>query len=82
MGMNIKSDEAHRIAKEIANHTGETLTSAVVTALKERLERLKRKANFEERKARIEEIIRRSGPTAPGVTSDHSDLYDELGLPK
>ena len=82
MGMNIKSDEAQRIAKEIANHTGETLTSAVLTALKERLGRLKREANFEERKARIEEIIRRSGPTAPGVTSDHSDLYDDIGLPK
>ncbi|HWK13083.1 MAG TPA: type II toxin-antitoxin system VapB family antitoxin [Rhizobiaceae bacterium] len=82
MGMNIKSDEAQRIAKEIAHHTGETITSAVLTALKERLERLKREANYEERKARIEEIIRRSGPTAPGVTSDHSDLYDEYGLPK
>jgi len=82
MGMNIKSDEAHRIAREIANYTGETVTSTVVIALRERLERLKKEANFEERKARIDEIIRRSGPTAPGVTSDHSDLYDEIGLPK
>lgn len=82
MGMNIKSDEAHRIAKEIASHTGESLTSAVVVALRERLERLRREARFEERKAHIDKIIRRSGPTAPGVTSDHSDLYDEMGLPK
>ena len=36
----------------------------------------------EERKARVKEIIRRSGPTPPGLTSDHSDLYDEIGLPK
>lgn len=82
MGMNIKSEEAHKIAREIATYTGESLTSAVIIALKERLERLKREANFEERKALIEEIIRRSGPTAPGVTSDHSDLYDDIGLPK
>ena len=52
MGMNIKSEEAHRIAKEITSHTGESLTSAVVVALRERLERLKREASFEERKAR------------------------------
>jgi antitoxin VapB len=82
MGMNIKSDEAHRIAREIANHTGESLTSAVLVALKERLERLRKQASFEERKAQVDEIIRRSGPVAPGVTSDHSDLYDEMGLPK
>jgi antitoxin VapB len=82
MGMIIKSDEAHRIAKEIANHTGESMTAAVLIALRERLERLRRQASFEERKARVDEIIRRSGPTAPGVTSDHSDLYDEMGLPK
>ena len=82
MGMNIKSEEAHRIAKEIATYTGESITSAVIIALKERLERLKREASFEERKALIEDIIRRSGPTAPGVTSDHSDLYDDVGLPK
>jgi antitoxin VapB len=82
MGLNIKNDEAHRIAKEIASHTGESLTSAVVVALRERLDRLRREASFEERKALVDEIIRRSGPTAPGVTSDHSDLYDEMGLPK
>jgi antitoxin VapB len=82
MGMNIKSDEAHRIAKEIVHHTGESLTLAVLIALRERLERLRRQASFEERKARVDEIIRRSGPTAPGVTSEHSDLYDEMGLPK
>jgi antitoxin VapB len=82
MGMNIKSDEAHRIAKRIASHTGESLTSAVVVALKERLERLERERDVREKIRRIDEILERSGPTPPGVTSDHSDLYDETGLPK
>jgi ribonuclease VapC len=35
MGMNIKSEEAHRIAKEIASHTGESLTFAVVDFARE-----------------------------------------------
>ncbi len=82
MGMNIESKEAQQLARTIAGHTGESLTAAVVVALRERLERLERQANIEGRRALVDEIIRRSGPTAPGVTSDHSDLYDEIGLPK
>ncbi|MFN3545957.1 MAG: type II toxin-antitoxin system VapB family antitoxin [Mesorhizobium sp.] len=82
MGMNIKDQEAHRLARTIADFTGETLTAAVVVALRERLERLERQAGIEKRRALIDEIVRRSGPTAPGITSDHSDLYDEIGLPK
>ncbi|MGO4834685.1 type II toxin-antitoxin system VapB family antitoxin [Rhizobiaceae sp. 2RAB30] len=82
MSLNIKNDEVHRLAREVAQHTGESLTSAVLTSLQERLARLKKESDFDLRKARIKEILRRSGPTAPGVTSDHSDLYDEFGLPK
>ncbi len=48
MGMNIKSDEAHTLAKKIAGHTGESLTSAVVIALRERLERLERESTVQE----------------------------------
>jgi len=81
MGMNIKSDEAHTLAKKIASHTGESLTSAVVVALKERLERLERERNVQEKIRRVEEILARLPPVPQGVTSDHSDLYDDDGLP-
>ena len=39
MALSIKSDEADRLARELAAETGETLTEAVVVALKERLDR-------------------------------------------
>jgi antitoxin VapB len=57
------------------------MTSAIQTALEERLERLRRERDVAERIRRIDEILARSGPTPQGVTSDHSDLYDEDGLP-
>ena len=39
MALSIKSDEADRLARELAAETGETLTDAVETALRERLDR-------------------------------------------
>jgi len=36
--LSIKSDEADRLARELAAETGESLTEAVVIALRERLE--------------------------------------------
>jgi antitoxin VapB len=80
MGMNIKSEKAQRLAKEVAAQTGETMTAAVENALQERLERLLRDKDFAERKRRVREIVKGFGPIPKGVTSDHSDLYDEKGL--
>lgn len=40
--INIKSDEAWRLATELAGLTGESLTSAVTEALREKLEREQR----------------------------------------
>jgi antitoxin VapB len=34
MALNIKSDEAHRLAKELADATGSSLTEAVTNALR------------------------------------------------
>jgi antitoxin VapB len=39
MALSIKSDEADRLARELAAETGETLTEAVEIALRERLNR-------------------------------------------
>ena len=40
MALSIKNSEADRLVRQIAGLTGETLTAAVVTALRERLERV------------------------------------------
>ena len=82
MGLNIKNETVERLAREVAAQTGESLTSAIQHALEERLARLRSDEDFALKKARVREILARSGPTPSGLTSDHSDLYDELGLPK
>lgn len=81
MGMNIKSEKAQKLARELADATGQSMTAAVEQALEAELKRLKADDDYAIRKARIKEILKRSGPTPPGVTSDHSDLYGEDGLP-
>jgi len=82
MGMNIKNERVEKLAKQLATETGQTITGAIEQALTGELKRLRLNDDYATRKARVEEILKRSGPTAPGITSDHSDLYDDVGLPK
>ena len=43
MQLNIKNEEAHRMAAQLADVTGESMTRAVTEAIRERLEREKGK---------------------------------------
>ena len=86
LALNIKNEETHRLARELARLKGETLTVAVTLALKERLERQK---DAPKRKNRLEWIMKLAQETAPlmndGRTSKEmmDALYDdETGLPK
>ncbi len=84
MQLNVKSEDAYRLASRLAELTGESLTAAVTTALRERLAREEQARDREERKRRIRAIAAdiRAGLPAD-MTSDHSWLYDdETGLPK
>jgi antitoxin VapB len=94
--LNIKDAEATRLARELAELTGESQTEAVRKALRERLDREKaeresrdartageRRREFEKVWAKIQKIqerVRRRGFTENMLTDD--DLYDEHGLPK
>jgi antitoxin VapB len=82
MGMNIKSERAHLLAKQLAQLTGRSLTAVIEDALQEKLSREHKERDIEVRRAQLREILDKSGPTPRGLTSDHSDLYDEIGLPK
>lgn len=82
MGLNIKDPQVEKLARALAQETGETMTTAIERALRERLERLARSREREARYRRIKEIVSALPPTPPGLSSDHSDLYDEDGLPK
>ena len=83
--MNIKNKETHRLARELAELTGETMTGAITVALRERLEREKHERSIEERRRALREIRERMAklPMRPGPSAaDHGDvLYDERGLP-
>lgn len=83
MGLNIKNEEVHRLAREVAARTGETMTHAIQTALEERLTRISAKdgKDREERAAKVRAILDSLPPVPPGASSNHDDLYDEFGLP-
>ena len=85
MSLNIKNDDAHRLARELAILTGESMTIAVTEAIRERLERVKQSKNRHGLAERLLAIGRDSAPRfkEPYRSADHGDLlYDELGLPR
>lgn len=84
MNLNIKNDETHRLAQELSKLTGETLTTAVTIAVRERLDRLRaeKKGSLSERLLAIGKDCA-SHLKEPFLTIEHGDfLYDEKGLPK
>ena len=65
MSLNIKNVETCRLAGELAHLTGETKTGAVTVALKERLERERRKRSVEARVRELRAIGQRCARPAP-----------------
>ena len=77
MSLNIKNEETQRLARELAQLTGETMTGAITVALRERLEREKHLRRMRAISKRVAKSLR-PGPSAV----EHGDfLYDEWGLP-
>jgi antitoxin VapB len=84
MALSIKHEEADRLARTLARVTGETLTDAVVKALRERLDRVRPAARTRQRLARLRAIQRRVArlPTRDGRSADEILGYDAQGLPR
>lgn len=83
MALNIKDPEAHELAQALAKETGETMTRAVTLALRERLERVRRREPPEARAQELIAIGRRCAKTLKGNPVDHGNLlYDARGIPK
>jgi antitoxin VapB len=83
MALNIKDAEAHKLAKALQQETGETMTRAVTQALRERLERIRRRRKPEATAEELLAIGRRCASTLKGPAVDHGTLlYDERGLPR
>jgi antitoxin VapB len=84
MGMNIKNEEAQKLAHKLSELTGESLTAAVTEAVRERLERVQSAegAGLADRLLRIGKDCA-AHLKEPFRSADHGDiLYDERGLPR
>jgi antitoxin VapB len=83
MSMNIKNEDAHKLARQLARLTGESLTEAVTESVRERLKRVQ--ARHEGKLSdRLLEIGRDCSKRLqePFRSGEHGDLlYDEKGLP-
>jgi len=83
MHLNIKNDDTYQLAAELAGLTGETLTATVTIALRERLDRVKRRRSRRSLVDELDEIALHCA--ALPVLDDRSDEeilgYDEHGLP-
>jgi len=89
MQLNIKSEEARRLATELARETGESMTRAVTTALRDRLDRITRNRSVAQRMANIRTIqadvaaaLANAGQSAPSQAGLDQADYDTDGLPR
>jgi antitoxin VapB len=84
MHLNIKNDEAHRLAAELSRLTGESLTAAVTAALRERLERERRRLGRGGLADRLMVIGQRYARLPDETLANPDDIigYDENGLPR
>ncbi len=84
MSLNIKNEQTHRLARELAKLTGENVTAAVTIALQERLERVRRdkQMGLADRLVAIGQECA-AHLAEPYRSADHAELlYDERGLPR
>ncbi len=83
MALSIKDPVTDRLARELAETTGENLTTAIATALRERLERVRGLPGRQDLVAELTTIALRAA--AAPVLDDRPDEeilgYDEHGLP-
>lgn len=78
--LTIESDEACRLADDLARLTGEDVATAVLKALRDKL---RREREIQEKMVRLRALAADLRAHLHGpVSSDHSWLYDERGFPK
>jgi antitoxin VapB len=82
MAINIKNDETQQLTRELAALTGESMTTAVTVAVRERLDRVRNSGlTTEQRAAKILALGQQIAATAGPPRMNVEDLYDDDGLP-
>ncbi len=87
--LNIKSEEARRLAEELARLTGKSMTEVILDALRTRLADVRNEAGLherqaEQRRADFEQMIAGSRALWKDelIGRDHGEqLYDDKGMP-
>jgi len=84
MALNVKNPEAEQLAKALARKTGETITDAVINALRERLTREEGRRSIRPLKDELLAIGRRCAalPDLDPRPPDEILGYDEVGVPE
>jgi antitoxin VapB len=84
MALSIKNPEADRLARHLTRMTGESLTDAVLCALRERLERLQGRRKPKRLAEELMDIGRRcaSLPVLDDRSPDEILGYDDAGVPR
>ena len=84
MAFSIKKPETDRLARRLADLTGESLTDAVTVALKERLDRVRMRRRSRSLADRLDEIALRCAALPVLDTGSDEEIlgYDEHGLPR
>ncbi len=86
MPLNIKDDDVHQQAKQLAALTGESITAAVRQALAERISAVLRHQETPEGARSAERLMALARLCAEQMqpnshSADHAKLYNEDGLP-
>ncbi len=84
MALSIKHPEADRLARELAATTGESLTDAVINALRQRLQREQGRTKGPTLRDEIRAIRRRCAalPVVDARSADDILGYDASGIPR
>jgi antitoxin VapB len=84
VALSIKDPDVDRLARQLADLTGESITEAVHVAIRDRLEREQRRRGKTIDRARIDAIVERLAalPVVDDRSPDELIGYDERGLPR
>lgn len=84
MSLNVKNPLAYKLAVQLSDITGESLTDAVIRSLEIRLAQERRRLSGESTAKRILAFAERfaEGMKRDAHSSAHAGLYGEDGLPK
>jgi antitoxin VapB len=83
MALSIKHPDADRLARQLAARTGETLTDAIINALRERLRREQGRVRGPRLRDELRAIRQRCAalPVKDRRSADEILGYDEAGMP-